>query len=801
MGKNNISEKSYMERINFLKERVINTRPEVDLECAKLLTESFRQTVGLPWTLRKAMGVNYQCRNKSVTIWPRELVIGCSGSKIRGGIVSADSCWSVLDKELDTIATRRYDPFYISEEEKELFRREIKPFWEGKSVFEDWLAQVPEDVRTMKEAGSIFVDRKFVRGWGEVTAGYTDVINGGITSIINNIKGKMAALDITVPGDYEKEIYYKALLASAEGVIALANRYSKEAARLALEEKDEARKAELLEISRICAKVPEHPAETFCEAVQSAYLYHIVIIMEQNAASYNMGRMDQYLYPFYKSDIEAGRITEDEAQEILGCLWVKLSEPCLFQDCVSAQFSAGYPMFQNICAGGVDYTGGDAVNDVSYMMLQATMDVQLYQPSLSVRYSMSRNPNRFLSKVVDLIKLGTGFPAFHSDEVGISMMMNKGVPLREAYNWNPCGCVETNLEGKMSGFTAFADLNLGSMVELTLLNGFSRKYNRFISVKTGDPAKFKTYEEFEGAVKEQIKYGIRCLVKASHLVDYISKRRPVPTLSLTHPECVESAVDYTDGGAKYHVGNGIDMIGVADLINSLAAVKYLIFEEKKLSMSRLLDALADNFEKDPDVYKLCIEAPKYGNDIKWVDRMGAELFTFIADEIESYKSHRGRMSPGILPVSGNTPFGLEVGALPSGRTAWKPLGDGLSPMCGTDLEGATAILKSISHIPHDRFMQGTLLNMKMMPDFFADEEGSAAMVSLLKGLCSLGVFHVQFNVIEQEKLIEAQKHPEDYKGLLVRVAGYTAYFVELDKDVQDDIISRTSYTRAANNCQ
>ena len=786
--------KKYLDRIEFLKQRVINTRPEVDIEPALLLTESFKSTNGLPWVLRKGLGVKHQCTKKSVTTWPQELIVGCSGSKIRGGIVSADSCWSVLDNELDTISTRRYDPFFISEDEKDLFRREVKPFWKGLSVFEEWVAQAPEEVKTLKDHGAIFVDRKFVRGWGEVTAGYTDVINEGITAICTRIKNKMNELDTSVPGDYEKEIYYKALLASAEGIIILARRYSVEAARLASIEKDSVRKSELLEISRICAKVPEHPAESFYEAVQSAYLYHIAIIMEQNAASYNMGRMDQYLYPFYKADLEAGKITEENAQELIDCLWVKLSEPCLFQDCISAQFSAGYPMFQNICAGGIDHTGADAVNDVSYMLLQATMDVQLYQPSLSVRYSMSKNPNSFLKKVVELIKLGTGFPAFHCDEIGTSMMMNKGVPLREAYNWNPCGCVETNLEGKMCGFTAFADLNLGSMVELAMFNGVSSKYNKFISVETGDSRDFESYKEFESAVKEQIKYGIKQLVKASHIVDYVSKRRPVPTLSLTHRECVEKAVDYTEGGAKYHVGNGIDMIGVADLINSLAAVKTLVFDEKKITMKQLLDAISGNFENDPEIHRLCLEAPKYGNDIKWVDRLGGELFTFIADEIESYRSHMGTMSPGILPVSGNTPFGLEVGALPSGRIAWKPLSDGLSPMCGSDMEGPTAILRSISNIPHDRFMQGTLLNMKIMPDFLSTSEGISAMMSLLKGLCSLGIFHVQFNVVDQEKLIDAQQHPEDHKGLLVRVAGYTAFFVELDKDVQDDIISRTTIT-------
>lgn len=782
---------AYMDRIGALKGRVLGTRPEVDIENARILTESFMETGGLPWVLRKAKAVRRQCEKKSVPIWPEELIVGSSGSKTRGAILCADSCWSVLDDEIDTIGTRRYDPLLFPEEDKEIFRTVVKPFWQGRSVYEDWLAQIPGDVKTLKESGAIFIDRKVVRGWGETTAGYSDILNRGVLEICGGIREKLEGLDITTPGGYEKSVYYNALLEVGEGLVALASRYSEEAARLAGEVDDPRRGEELLEIARICAKVPAMPASTFHEALQSVYLYHIALIMEQNAASYNLGRMDQYLYPFYRADLDAGRITPERAQELLDCLWVKLSEPCLFQDYISAQFSAGYPMFQNVCAGGVDYAGRDAVNEVSYMLLQATMDVRLYQPSLSVRYNPSRNPDAFLMKVVELVKLGTGFPAFHNDDVGIKMVMNKGIPLSEANNWNPCGCVETNLEGKLGGFTAFADVNLGAAVEFALLNGKSRKYGKRVSAETGDPMTFATYEAFKAAVIGQIDYAIEALVKGSHVVDYISRNRPVPTLSFSFRDCVENAVDYAWGGAKYNVGNGIILIGIADLINSLAAMKHLVYDTKELSMDELLRALGDDFE-DGDIHALCDGAPKFGNDIPWVDAMATEMFTYIADKIESYRSHRGKMSPGILPVSGNTPFGLEVGALPSGRHAWKPLADGLSPMVGSDLNGPTAILRSVSHIPHERYIQGTLLNMKLTPDFFAGEEGTLAMMSLLKGLCALGVFHAQFNVIDQAKLLDAQERPENYRGMLVRVAGYTAYFVELDKNVQDDIISRTT---------
>ncbi len=782
----------YMERINRLKKRVLETRPEIDLENARLLTEAFEQAEGKPLVVKKALAFRKQCMEKTITIWDDELIVGCSGSKIRGGILCADTCWSVLDDELETISTRPYDPFFLRPEDKKAFEEKIRPYWKGRSNYEEWLAQIPEDTKELRDHGVVYINRKAVRGWGETTAGYEWLIREGLSGIISVIEKRRSELDLTVPGHYEKDYYLEAMLIASEGIIALARRYAAEAERLAGLEKNPRRKEELLEIARVCRRVPEHPARTFREALQSFYFYHTCIFMEQNAASYNPGRMDQYLWPYYKADLEAGRITPEEAQELLDCLWVKFSEPCLFQDAVTAEFAAGYPMFQNVCVGGVDHAGRDAVNDLSYMILQATMDVQLYQPSLSVRYNMAKNPNSFLRKVVELISLGTGFPAFHNDEVGIRMVMNKGVPLKEAYDWNPCGCVETNLSGRMRQYTALADINLGSVVEFALLDGKNRKSGKYIGARTGNPLDFKTYEEFLEAVKEQIRYVTRAVVKGSHVIDEICMNRPVPALSLTFRECIQKAKDYAWGGAKYNVGNGIILIGVADLINSLAAIRHIVYNTKQATMAEILDALDRDFEGCERIHRLCLAAPKYGNDAPLADDIAADIFTFIADEIEKYSSKFGRMTPGILPVSGNTPFGLEVGALPSGRRAWKPLADGVSPSGGTDFNGPSAVLKSVANIPHDRFVQGTLLNMKVEPDMLSTENGITQMMALLKSMCSLGVYHVQFNVIDGEKLRRAQEHPEEYKGLLIRVAGYTAYFVELGRDVQDEIIGRTT---------
>lgn len=782
---------SWWNRIQYMKDRVVNTVPEMDLENARILTESFKETAGEPLCIQKAKAFQKQCREKTVKIWDKELIVGCSGSKMRGGILCADTCWSILDDEIDTINDRKYDPFKLRDEDREMFLKEIKPFWQGRSTYEAWLKQIPEDCRELRDAGQVYINRKAVRGWGETTAGYRQVIEEGIESICETIRLKKETLDPTVPGDIEKEDYLNALLIAAEGICDLAERYAKEAERLAEIEEDSQRKQELLDIASACHHVPRYPARTFREALQSLYIYQICIFMEQNAASYNPGRMDQYLYPFYRNDIENGTLTESQAQELPDCLWIKFSEPCLFQDAVTAEFAAGYPMFQNVCVGGVTTSGQDAVNDLSYLILQATMDVQLYQPSLSVRYSLAKNPNKFLRKVVELIRLGTGFPAFHNDDIGIRMLMNKGIPLREAFDWNPCGCVETNLEGRLRHYTALADINLGGMIEFVMTNGVNRKSGKKISVETGNPVDFKSYEEFENAVKDQLRYAIRAVVKGSHVIDNVCMDRVVSALSLTFRDCIENCKDYAWGGAKYNTGNGIILIGIADLINSMAAIRDLVFEEKKVTMQQMVDALDADFEGYESIQKLCKNAPKYGNDNEMVDDIVGEMFTFIADEIESYKSKFGTMTPGILPVSGNTPFGLEVGALPYGRKAWKPLADGVSPNGGTDVEGPGAVLKSVSRIPHDRFVQGTLLNMKIEPEMLNSENGIQQMMALLKSMCSLGIFHVQFNVINRETLLAAQKNPQDYRGLLVRVAGYTAYFTELGKDVQDEIIGRT----------
>lgn len=789
-------EKETQGRVDKARQRVLGTRPSVDLENAVILTKSFMGTEPEPLVVRKAKAFYEQCRQKTVTIWEDELIVGCSGSKVRGGILSADVCWHILDNELETIATRPYDPFLISEDEKRLFKEDIKPYWQGRSNYEKFLGRMPADILELKEAGLIYPDRKAVRGPGELTAGYDWLVQEGICGITERIQKRLAELDPTDHRDFARRTYLQALLIVAEGIVLLAKRYAREAENLALAETDPRRKEELEVIAQVCERVPAKPARTFHEALQSMYLYHTCVFMEQNAASYNPGRMDQYLFPYYQGDIESGRISSHQAQELLDCLWVKFSEPCLFQDGKTAAVAAGYNMFQNACCGGITEQGEDGVNDLSYMMLQATLDVRLNQPSLSVRYNPGKNPDSFLRKIVEVIASGCGFPAFHNDATGIKMLLKKGVSLKEANNWNPCGCVETNLMGKSKELTAFVDINLAGLIELALFNGVHRQSGRQMGPQTGDPRSFQRFEQFKEAVKTQFRFLVQKVVEANHVIDDVYDERPVPAASLTFADCIENGLDYSLGGATYNSGNGVILDCVADFVNSLSAVEHLIYQERRVTWDELLEALERDFQDREHIQHLCLQAPKFGNDDPRVDQLVSELFWFMAEEVQQYQSKHGPLNCGMLPVTAHVAMGKTVGALPTGRKGWTTLTDGISPTGGTDIQGPSAVLKSVAHIPHAMYTSGTLLNMKLDPVFFDDERGIRNMMALLKGLCDLDIYHVQFNVVSPETLLAAQQDPDRYRHLLVRVAGYTAYFVELGQDVQDEIISRSTQFQA-----
>lgn len=783
---------NYMKRINALRDNYLSMRVEMDVMDALYVTEGFQATEGQPWIIQKASGYKNCCNKKDIYIQDNELLVGGVGFKPRCGILNPDSACSVIEKELDTISTRAYDPFYLSEESKKIFTEKIAPYWKGKCMLDRWNALMPEDVRKLRDGGMIYVDKKFVRGYGENTPGWRTLLSKGIGGIKKEAEEKLAALDDSDGKSIEQIFFYKAEIISADGIITLANRHAALAEQMAADEKDPKRKEELLEIARINRYVPEHPARTFYEALQSMLTYEYAIFMEQNASSYNLGRMDQYLYPYYKADREKGILDDDFAQELMDCFWIKIAEMGLFQDGMSAQFSAGYNMTVQVVAGGIDKNGDDAVNELSYMTIQATEDTALKEPNMTIRYNIAKNPDSFLRKAAECIRMGRTMPAVYHDNAGICMVLNKGVPLSEAWDWTPCGCVETNLEGRLKSYTDIGEISMGGVIDMVMTNGVSRVNGSQCSIQTGDPRKFKTFDQFIDAVKKQIAYFVDVMASMNSYLDYLSiNYRPVPALSLTYPNCMKTGKDYAWGGAKYNVGNGINIIGQADIINSIASVKQLVYDEKKVTMDELCTALDHNFEGYENIHRMCMEAPKYGNDDPKADAYVGEIYNYLIDCIESYDSKFGKLTAGMLPVSGNVPIGKSVGALPSGRKAWTPLADGIGSSGGTDVNGPTALLKSVSHLPHSRFTQGTQMNLKLDPHIIKGEIGLTHMSNLLKTQCTLDIYHTQYNVVDRDVLLDAQKNPGEHKDLLVRVAGYTAFFTELGKDIQDDIIQRT----------
>jgi len=783
-------------RVRKGRQRSRSTVPSICLEKAKIMTEVFMKTEGEPLVMRKAKAFRELCERKAIFIQDDELIIGHPGSKIRAGILSPDTNYWILSEELDTISTRERDRVLITDEQKRLFKELIEPYWKGKAFWDVWQATAPEDLRQLNEtAVTPLTDGRDASGHGVFVPNYDLVVRIGINGLRKRINDRLSSLDAAVPGHYEKIVYLKALLIVCDGIDRLAKRYAHLAKHKAGAEKNRQRKEEMEKIAKICQQVPTNPARTFWEALQSRWFYHVCLLMGYGSADYNQGRMDQQLYPYYKNDIEKGSLTKEKAQELLECLWVKFSELTFLNEKNYTIFVPGYPTFQQACCGGITKSGQDGVNELSYMMIQATMDVRTTQPNLSVKYNKQKNPDSFLRKAAELAALGTGHPQFYNDEAGIKYLMDVGIPFEDAYNWSPAGCKDVGLGGKKGNWHVPTSVNLAAAVELTLLNGVSRLTgSRLPVLQTGDPRNFKTFDEFKEAVKTQLVYLIKKAAEMALLLEAILQEQRSDLLtSLSFEECIENARDYMSGGAKYNPGPELCMVGHADIFNSLAAIKKLIYDDKRLTWDQLLEALDNDFNGYEEIREMCLAAPKYGNDIPEVDEIAAEIIQLMAEEAKKHKGLQGgRKTATSTAAAQHLHTGVGVGALPSGRKAWMPLADGISPMQGTDSKGPTAVLKSISKCCLDLYCS-PLLNMKLDPSLFRDERGAGDFMGFMKAWHDLGLYHVQFNVVSPEMLREAQKHPEKYRGLMVRVSGYCAYFVDLYKEIQDDVIARTTF--------
>ena len=781
-------------RLQALKEKYLTHVPTITIHRAKAITEIAKANPGVPKIILRAMSFKHCCETAPLVIQDHELIVGAPNGAPRAGAFSPDIAWRWLRDELDTIGTRPQDPFYISEEDKKVLREELFPYWEGKSVDEQCEDQF-RDAGIWEMSGESFVsDCSYhaTNGGGDSNPGYDVILmKKGMLDIQEEAKAHLEQLDYANPEDIDKIYFYKSIIETTDGIMIYAKRLSDYAAQLAAKETNPQRKAELEQISKVNARVPAHKPETFWEAIQAVWTIESLLVVEENQTGMSIGRVDQYMYPFYKADIESGRLNQFQAFELAGSMLIKMSEMMWLTSEGASKFFAGYQPFVNMCIGGVTRKGVDATNDLTYLLMDAVRHVKVYQPSLACRIH-NKSPKKYLKKIVDVVRAGLGFPACHFDDTHIKMMLAKGVSIEDARDYCLMGCVEPQKSGRLYQWTSTAYTQWPICIELVLNHGVPLWYGKKVTPDSGDLSQFKTFEQFEEAVKEQIRW----ITKWSSVGTVITQRvhrdlAPKPLMSIMYEGYMENGRDVSAGGAMYNFGPGVVWSGLATYTDSMAAIKKLVFDDKKYTLEQLNEALKADFEGYDQILTDCLNAPKYGNDDDYADLIATDLINFTEEEHRKYRTLYSILSHGTLSISNNTPFGQLTGASANGRRAWLPLSDGISPTQGADFKGPTAIIKSVSKMSNDSMNIGMVHNFKIMAGLLDTPEGEESLITLLRTASHLGNGEMQFNYLDNKTLLDAQQHPERYRDLIVRVAGYSAFFVELCKDVQDEIISRT----------
>lgn len=824
-------------RISRLVEHLYAKMPEIEADRAVLLTESYKQTEGEPIILRRAKAFKHICENIPITIRPEELIVGSATKAPRGCQVFPEYSFEWLESEFDTIEKRSADPFYISNETKKILK-ETYPYWKGKTTSE--LADsymLPQAKRSIEL--SIFTPGNyFYNGIGHVTVDYGKILADGYEGVM---KEALEAFEKCRPSDPDygtRTSFLKAVLISCQAVMEYAKRYSSLAKKMADSEKDPIRKKELQTIAANCERVPAKGARTFHEACQSFWFIQMLIQTESSGHSISPGRFDQYMYPYFKKDIDSGKIKREEAQELIDCIWVKLNDLNKARDAASAEGFAGYSLFQNLIVGGQTSEGVDATNDLSFMCLDASIHVFLPQPSISIRV-WNGSPQELLLQAAKVTRTGLGFPAYYNDEVVIPSLQNRGLSLEDARDYCIIGCVEPQKAGKTDGWHDAAFFNMCRPLEMVFSNGLVQ--GEQIGLQTGDVTQMKTFDEFYGAYKKQMNYFIELLVNSINSIDLAhGERCPLPYLSSMIEDCIGRGKSVQEGGAVYNF-TGPQGFGIANMTDALFAVRKLVFEEKKITISDLKEALENNFgheasaedvsnlvsetvknlvsqgkdlkeadivkiaaivseslnagrgnEKHKRIREIILDIPKFGNDVNEVDMFAREVAYTYTRPLENFRNPRGgQYQAGLYPVSANVPLGAKTGATPDGRLAWTPVADGVSPTAGRDVNGPTAAANSVAKLDHYVPSNGTLFNQKFHPTALEGTHGLENFVAYVRGYFDQKGSHMQFNVVSRETLLDAQKNPEKYKSLVVRVAGYSALFTTLSKSLQDDIINRT----------
>lgn len=781
-------------RLRRLKDNFLKQVPSVSLHRAKAITEITRDNPGMPKNVLRAKCFKHCCEMAPLVIQDDELIVGNPTGAPRAGAFSPDIAWRWLEEELDTISTRPQDPFFISEEDKRYCREVLFPFWAGKSVDETCEDQFREAGLWEMSGESFVSDCSYhaVNGGGDSNPGYDVILmKKGMLDIQNEAKAHLEKLNYANPEDIDKIYFYKSVIDTTEGVMIYARRLSAFAKEKAMQESNPARRAELEQIAQNLEWVPAHAPRSFWEAVQSVWVIESLLPVEENQTGMSIGRVDQYMYPFYKADIESGRLNDFQAFEIAGCMLIKMSEMMWLTSEGGSKFFAGYQPFVNMCVGGVTRSGRDATNDLTYLLMDAVRHVKIYQPSLACRIH-NKSPQKYMKKIVDVVRSGMGFPACHFDDTHIKMMLAKGVSIEDARDYCLMGCVEPQKSGRLYQWTSTAYTQWPITIELVLNHGVPRWYGKQVTPDAGPLSQFDTYEKFEQAVKDQILWITEKTAVATVITQRVHRDlAPKPLMSIMYEGCMEHGCGVEAGGAMYNFGPGVVWSGLANYADSMAAIKKLVYEDKKYTLEEIARALEADFQGYDQLRSDCLNAPKYGNDDDYVDYIAADLINFTEMEHRKYKTLYSILCHGTLSISNNTPFGEMTGATPDGRHAWIPLSDGISPTQGADFKGPTAIIKSVSKLANDNMNLGMVHNFKLVGGLLDTPEGENGLITLLRTACVYGNGEMQFNYLDNETLKKAQAEPESYRDLVVRVAGYSAFFVELCKEVQDEIISRT----------
>ena len=784
-------------RIKALKDNYRKQVPSISTYRARAVTEITKANPGMPKIILRAKAFRHCCETAPLIIQDNELIVGTPTGGPRVGAFAPDIAWKWMRDELDTIGTRDQDPFYISDEDKKYMKEELFPFWEGKSV-DEYCEDQYKECGGWELSGESFVsDCSYhaQNGGGDSNPGYDVILmKKGMKDIQQEAREHLKELDYANPTDIDKIYFYKGVIDTTEGVMIYAKRLSDYAAQLAGQCTDPTRKAELLKISEINAKVPANKPETFWEAIQAVWTVESLLPVEENQTGMSIGRVDQYMYPFYKADMESGRMNQFQAFELASCMLIKMSEMMWVTSEGASKFFAGYQPFVNMCVGGVTREGVDATNDLTYLLMDAVRFTKIYQPSLACRIH-NKSPQKYMEKIVDVVRAGMGFPACHFDDTHIKMMLAKGVSIEDARDYCLMGCVEPQKSGRLYQWTSTSYTQWPICIELVLNHGVPLWYGKQVTPDLGPLTQYKTYEDFDKAVKAQIQY----ITKWTAVMTVISQRvqrdlAPKPLMSIMFEGCMEKGRGVEAGGAMYNYGPGVVWSGLATYADSMAAIKKLVFDDKKYTLEQLNEGLKADFVGYEQMRADCLAAPKYGNDDDYADLICTDLINFTEMEHRKYKTLFAQMSHGTLSISNNTPFGQMTGASANGRKAWTPLSDGISPTQGADKKGPTAIIKSVSKMSNDNMNIGLVHNFKLMPGILDTPEGEQGLITLLRTACLFGNGEMQFNYVNNEDMIAAQKDPDSYRDLVVRVAGYSAFFTELCKDVQDEIISRTMLT-------